>query len=344
MRNRVAALLPSLFLLFLVAPAYAQLAKWETVPYEKWGFVLQIPSGFQKQAIPNQPQDGTCDVYAARGLACVVKVTPTPDDQLAATAIEQAVQSQVKESSKLGPAKRWEQDSKQGELFKGFTAMVQLNSADAAESAIGKIVGADTAFECVSMAPLHDETSPILRIGVVGPTNRESEVIAMAKGMAAFVSRIEPAPPALPVNVPKPRKLVPELKPVPPPEPNPKPNPKPRPSPKPKLWPALKPGEIELAGVVDAVSADRKSVTMIVDTVTLPGQDPIELTPARPKKVIMRRKLSWLAAGQRIRVLGRNTGIGKPMTADAVEQLPGSRPISALALTEPSLSTSKPQP
>lgn len=303
--------------------ARAQIAKWETVSYEKWGFVLQIPSGFQKQALPNQPPDGVCDVYAARGLACVVKVTPTPDDQLAATAIEQAVQSQVKEFSKLGPAKRWEQDSKQGELFKGFTAMVQLNSADAAESAVGKIVGADTAFECVSMAPLGDETSPILRVGVVGPRNRESAVIAMAKGIVAFVSRIESGPPATPVKVPQPKKLVPELKEVSPP--------------KPKPWPALKKGEIELAGIVDAISADRKSLNMIAETVKLPGQDPIELTPTRPKKVMLRQELSWLAVGQRIRILGKHTGVGKPITADAVEQLPGSRPASALALTGPSL-------
>ena len=335
MRTRLPVLILVVCPILLATCARAQIAKWETVGYEKWGFVLQIPSGFQKQALPNQPPDWTYDVYAARGLACVVKVTPTPGDQLAATAIEQAVQSQVKESSKLGPAKRWEQESKQGDLFKGFTAMVQLNSEDAAESAISKIVGADAAFECVSMAPLGDEISPILSVGVVGPKNRESEVIAMAKGIAAFVSEIESWPPALPVNVPKPRKLFPEIKPVSPPKPNPKP------------WPALKKGDIELAGVVDAISADRKSVTMIVETVKLPGQDPIELTPARPKKVMLRQKLSWIAAGQRIRILGKNTGIGKPMTADAVEQLPGSRPTNTPAFTRPSppaLPSPNPQP
>lgn len=310
MRTRSSALI--LVLCSILAPtcARAQLAKWETVSYEKWGFALQIPSGSQKQALPDQPRDTTYDIYAAGGLACIVKVAPTPDDQLASTAIERAIQAEVKESSKLGPARRWEQSSKQGDLFKGFMVVTQLNNVSAADSTISKIVGENTAFECVSMAPLGDETSPILRVGVIGPKSRQAEVIATAKGVAAFVSKIGSEPAVPPADVPTPRKLIPEPKPATAPQPKPKP------------WPAPRKGEIELTGIVDAVSSDRRIMNVVVDTVKLPGQDPITLTPARPKKVLLRQKPGWLIAGQRVRILGKNTGVGKPMTADSLEKSP----------------------
>jgi hypothetical protein len=344
MRTRLFTLTLVLCSIVAATCARAAVGKWEPVSYDKWGFTLQLPAGAQKQAVSDQPQQGFYDVYSVGQVVCVVAVTPGQENLPASTVIEQVLQGEVKKAAKLGPAKRWEQDSKKGDLFKGLTGLVQLKGADYMPAVVGKIVAGDTGFECISMATLGDETSPILNIGVIGPKNHESEVTAMAKSMAALVSRTQAGPPPPPVVVSPPKKVVPEVKPVPsvnvqeptklvvepkptpPPKPNPRPNPIPKPAPRPipkpspKPWPVLKQGQIELAGVVDAISADRRSVTVIVDTVTMPGQNPIDLSPARSKKVMLRQKLSWLAPGQRIRLLGKNTGIGKPMTADSLEK------------------------
>ena len=323
MRNRVAAVVLSLFSLLLAVCACAQNAKWQRAVYDKWGFTVQLPAGAQKQAISDQPQQGFYDVYSVGGMACVVAVTPGQDNLPGSTVIEQVLQGEVKKVAKLGLARRWEQDSKQGDLFKGLIGSVQIKGSSDLPSVVGRIVAADTGFECISMATLGDEASPILSIGIIGPKSREAEIIAISKSMVAFVTRTESAPSPPPVvDVPKPRKLVPELKPVAPPKPVAKPDPKPDPKPTPKPWPTLKQGEIELTGVVDAISPDHRSVTVIVDSIKLPGQDPIELSPAHTKKVLLRQKLSWLAAGQRIRLLGKNTGVGKPMTADSLEKCP----------------------
>lgn len=298
--------------------AVAQVGKWDAVRYEKWGFSLQIPSGSTKQAV-NQSEGEACDIYSAGGIACVVKVILTPDNQLASTMIEQAIQTEVKAASSPGPAKRWEQTSKQGDLYKGFTAPIDLAGDDPLLQAAAKIVAEPTAFQSVAMAPLGDDTSAVLRITVIGPMSRQRDVVATAKGITAFVTRTIAAKAPL-VSTSGPKRVILQ------PKPTPKPEPKPKPEPTAKPQRALKKGEIELAGIVGYIAADRKSMVLAADSVRMPGGEPTALDPSRPKKVTLRKKLDWLTAGQRVRITGKNTGIGKPMTADTVERVTDTRP------------------
>lgn len=320
----------TLALIFIASHAFAQVAKWDTVRYEKWGFALQVPTGSAKQAVGGQIESETCDVYNIGGLACIVKVSPTSDTELASTVIEKAIQAEVKSASALGPAKRWEQNSKQGDLFKGFTAPVQIKPDSDLQAAVGKIISESEAYESISMAPLGDDTSPILRITVIGPKNRQKEIATTAKGVVAFMTRTMSASPE--PTAPTPRKLVVEPRPAPKPKPAPvvttpkkliiEPKTALKPTLAPKPWPALKKGDIELSGAVNSISADGKTMMLCADSVKMPGQTPITLIPARPKKVMLRKKVDWLAAGQCVRIIGKNTGIGKPMTAGAVEKMP----------------------
>lgn len=312
MRIRLSTLILVLCSILPATSARAQISKWDTVRYEKWGIALQVPSGSAKQAIEGQPEGDVCDVYAIGGLACVVRVTPTPATQLSSTVIEQTIQTEMKEASSLGPAKRWEQVSRQGNLFKGFTASVQIKAGDPLQTALGKIVGEQKAFQSTSMAALGDDASPILRIEVIGPKSRQAEVITTAKGIAAFAARLvagtpSPAPPT-------PKK----------PSPGPKPTPKPEPAPVPKPWPSLKEGEIEIVGMVNSISADRRSLVLSADTIKMPGQEAISLTPKRAKKVLLRDKLSALVKGAHIHLIGKNEGVGRPIAADAIEATPST--------------------
>lgn len=308
MRTRLNTPILLLCLLALAGDTYAQGAKWDTFRYEKWGFALQLPAGASKQELPSPPESGACDVYSiGGGLACVIQITTTPDDALASTVIEQAIQSETKpHPTKPGPTKRWEQTSKQGELFKGFAGQVQLKTDDAVQAAVSKIIGGERGTESTSLAPLGDESAPVLRVAVFGPANRESDIATAAKGIAALVSRSQTKPP------------VPLLRPTP--------APRPRPRPAPKPWPMLKKGEIELSGTVETISNDRKTVILTVDTVKMPGQEPIALSPARSKKVLLRSKLEWLAEGLYVHLIGKDTGVGKPIPADAMEQAPVPAP------------------
>lgn len=288
--------------LVLAASALAQASRWDTISYEKWGFTIQLPSGSVKHAIDSAPANGVCDVFESKGLVCVVKVSPASDDLPTSTAIEQSIQAEVKLSSKLGSVKRWEQESKQGELFKGFSGGAQLSAEDPVQAAIGKILGDASVVECAAMAPVGDDNSPILCVSVFGPSTRQMEVITTAKGIAAFVSRGAGAAKA---KAPQPKQRVAAAKPAP--------------KPVIKSWPALKKGQIELAGVVESVDPKGKSLIVMVDLVTVIGTDPIALSPARSKTVLLRNKLVGVSVGQRVRLIGKNTGVGKPITADAVE-------------------------
>lgn len=299
-----------------VAALAAQDAKWKSIPFRQWGFSLKVPANAAWRPLGNRPASGACDVYAAGGLAYVVQVTPASSDALASTAIEQAIQAEVKNASTLGSAARWETTSKKGDLFKGFTGQLQLNKSDAAQSVVIKTIGAERAVQSVAMAPLGDETAPVLRIAVVGTPNRENEVVAMAKEIAALVTTGGGSQPLIVAPRPSPK-----------PEPvAPMPVPMPSPMPAAKPWPALKSGQIELVGTVDSVSKDGKIVMMTIDTVKVIGQDPITLSPTRPKKVLLKSKMGWLMRGQYVHLIGKNSGEGKPIQADAMEQMPASAP------------------
>lgn len=318
MMKRSAALNIVLCLSLLAGCVCAQqpVPKWDTISYAKWGFSLQLPAGAEKREIPDPPAETARDLYLVDGMACVVQVVPTPGEVLASTAIEQVIQSELKVSSKIGPARRWEQPSKQGDLFKGFSGSVELPAQDAVCAAAAQAIGGAKAVQCIAMAPLGDDSAPVLRISVYGPIDREKDVANTCKGVAAFVARgktVPATPPVKPTVTPSAKP-----KPVPIPRPVPKPNPKPKPAPKP--WPMLKAGLIELQGVVDSISADGKIVMMRVETVKVVNQPPVTLAPARSKKVLLKARLDWLKQGLVIRLIGKNSGEGKPIPADAVQE------------------------
>lgn len=288
-----------LCLLWSKAGIGADMGRWDTVSYQDWGLTVQIPAGAVKHPVPNQPTDGFYDVYSTNGCACVIAVTPVRNLPTP-TAIEKLIQEELAKSSGLGASRRWEQDSRQGELFKGLAGPVQLKGVDFLPEAIGRIVAEDTAFQCISMAALGDDSSPVLRVGVFGPRHRENDITLIARGMAAFVKKSGPAGKTADT---------------------------PAEAPESASWPTLKPGQIELEGVVAMVTPDRKSLALIVEVITMPGLNPIALNPARRKLVLLRQKMDWPAVGQRIRLLGANTGVGKPMTADLLEKLPDDPPL-----------------
>ena len=290
------------------ALANAETGQWKIIRVPQWGFLYQLPVMAVRQHLSTKPS-GTCDMYISGGLACVMQVNPTSSDALASTAIEQTIQADLKLASKIGPASRWESTSKNGDLFKGYTGPVVLNKSDATQAAVIQAIGASKAVQSVAMAPLGDESAPMLKIVVIGTPDKEKEVVGLAKDIASLV--------------------VVDKKPVSEgPAPAPKPAPTPAATPKPavkaavKPWPALKAGEIELMGVVDSVSKDGKTVMMTIYTVKVMNQEPVELQPSRAKKVLIERKQGWIAPGTFVRIVGPNSGEGKPIKAKRIEESP----------------------
>lgn len=306
MKTRLISLIAALSLL-IASVAFAQEIKWKIIPSPQWGFSIQLPPDASRQRLMGRPASGTCEVYASGGFACIVQVTPTASDALASTAIEQAIQSEIKEATTMGPTARWEATSKEGDLFKGYTGQVRLAKTDPAQSAVIKAIGTERGVQSVALAPLGDETAPVLRIAIVGKPDKEPEVAAMAKTVSSMVAKES-----------KPAVIAPDEKPGQPSLPTPKLSAKP--------WPQLRTGDIELEGRITSVSSDGKTVMMMVDTIILPGQGPIALSPKRTKKVLLRDKMGALIKGAQIRLVGRNEGVGKPITADAIELAPNPPP------------------
>jgi hypothetical protein len=83
----------------------------------------------------------------------------------------------------------------------------------------------------------------------------------------------------------------------------------------------LKNGDIELTGLVESIEQSTKSLTMIVDTIRMPATKPIQLDPPRRKVVYYDALPPGLEPDKGILVVGKNTGVGKPMKADIVEPL-----------------------
>ena len=60
---------------------------------------------------------------------------------------------------------------------------------------------------------------------------------------------------------------------------------------------------------------------MAVDQITLPKAQPIKLEPARSKTIFVKAIPPGLQVGTRIMVVGKNTGVGTPMSADVLKVL-----------------------
>ena len=192
-------LLPVLVFIFVIigsacfgAPAPVHIASMKAVTFDKWGFQVEVPQLAERYSVPGQAETQLSELFVFDGLVYFVKVTGTASDALTATAIEQRIQSLLKSSSAQTRPQRWELDLGQGVLFKGLSHTVQPSKDFPAEARyISRVVKGGTAFESVSMAPIGDDFSPIISVGVIGPSQRSSEIETRAKYAAHNVRKID---------------------------------------------------------------------------------------------------------------------------------------------------------
>lgn len=332
------------FFACITAACGTVLPKAGSVEYKNWGFKVDIPLNSEKISLADGTDD-LYDVYSYKGLSYVVKIIKTPSNALASTAIEQQIQADCKKTG----AKRWETETRKGELYKGLEGVCSLDNDILAKAPkLKAAISNGTVFQAISMAPLKDESSPILYVGVIGPRSRATDIRNIAKFMPETVSTniIEksvppvvaqpkapqpPAPgkaivttvqkpamvtvkPATPVKTPKVTVTPASKKPA-----NQPSFEKPAVVATPHKRPAIKAGYIQLEGEITSIWSNNKGLVCSVDTVTMPSKTEIELSPKRSKTVMLDKCPMWIKQGIRVLVIGKNNGIGKPIHADIIE-------------------------
>lgn len=322
-------------------PKPPQVVDAEEISYEKWGFRVSVPKGAKKYVIADEPDAELSEMYVSDGLGYIVRVTRVSENALPATAVEQAIQADMQAGAALGPTKRWEIYSMKRQLFKGLNRTIKFDEPALSKAPfLRELVGGDTGFRSLGMAPLRDDPNAIVSVGVLGPPGRAEDIENYAKFAVFNVARTarRPGSPGQngtsAVRPPRPDggRVRPGAKPLAPDgEVRPAPVEMPTPA-KPRIRPGLKKGDIELVGPVDKMEPARKRLTMIVDQITLPGGDPIKLDPPRSKTVLLRRMPKEVSVGTRIVVIGRNDGVGTPIRADFLDVAP---PLLPPALPPP---------
>jgi len=320
-------------------PVKAPPGAMQSIRYAELGFQVQVPRAAAKQSIPASGDVRLSELHISGDLVYIVKVNRTPPDTLASTAIEQSIQAMTKAAE--GASARWEIDSKQGNLFKGLSKAMKPDELGEAEAEQVKRALRDRdLFGSLCMAPLDDESSPILTVGVIGPAGRQAEIENTAKFLAYNVKRVEKvagpdtppepiAPPAAPTDRPGPRVRPVKTPPAPPGQSEPGEPPVVKPPQVHKPAPVkhdLKKGEIELLGTVESVDEKRGEIVMMVSEITMPRLKPIPLDPHRRKIVLYKTLLPGIEPGARIRVIGKNTGVGRPVSADVLELVEAAQP------------------
>ncbi|MGC8863717.1 MAG: hypothetical protein ACP5R5_13210 [Armatimonadota bacterium] len=233
------------------------------------------------------------DLFRYADLIYSVRLIRIPPETLTATAIEQAIQARAAEAKALGGARRWELESRQGDLFKGLSGPLPRDEASPDAPVLRKAIGSREAYRCFGMAPVGDRFSPIVCLSVTGPRSRSSEIDDLAR---FFVFRFSRTPADAAERAQPPPAAAAPSEPA-----------------------KLKKGDIELLGWVEFIDAGRKTLSMMVDQVRLPHTDYIELRPARRKIVFYENPLpNTVKANSRISVIGFNTGVGKPIRADLI--------------------------
>lgn len=286
-----------LFLITGVASAATQQPKTRPVVYEQFGFTVYVPQVAVRETIPVDKPDLLCDTFRYGDLVYLVRVTEVPSDMLTATAIEKRIQMLTSSGGDMVGARRWELEM--GEmLFKGLAGRFTLDMSLPEAPVIKRALGAKDAHYCFAMAPLGDRFSPIVELGVVGPASRSSEIDDLARFFVYKFSKgaIRDSTPAA-ENRAK------------------------RGSPKPTVSSGgLKKGDIELVGRVEHIDRSAKSLIMIVERIRMPQTGYIVLDPPRRKVVYFKEPLpEQVKVDATVRVVGFNTGVGKPMTADVIE-------------------------
>ncbi len=321
-------LLPVLVFTFFIASsiclgasAPVHIAGMKTMAFDKWGFEVEMPKLAERYSMPEQAQAQLSELFVFDGLVYFVRVTPTAADALTPTAIEQRIQSLIKSSPARTRPERWELDAGQGVLFKGLSHTVQLSKDFPTEERyISRVIKGETAFESVSMAPLGDDFSPIISVGIIGPGQRGAEIETRAKYAAHTLRKIRKSAPGSKEmessSKPSADATTREIAPAPVTAPGYSPR-KPGEAPR-----SLKKGEIELVGTVESIGDEKGSLVMVVDQITMPKLKPIKLEPARSKTVFVKEIPPGIQVGTRITIIGRNTGVGNPMSADVLKAIP----------------------
>lgn len=282
----VIAALFALVMTYLSPASAASGVESASVRYDKWGFGVKIPTPFARYSDSDQPAGGLSEIFVSGSLAYLVKVIPVVPDVRTSTAIELALQAEMKSAGKKDNARRWETLSNSGgrEPFKGVIRIVRVKKADVSKSPyLRDVTRNDKCMRCVCMAPVSDDFSSIICIGVIGPENRAKDIqkaaTALALGLTRFGSRSETVT-AQRADLDK--------------------------------------GCIELFGVLKSINADGKTLIMTVDRIRMPGMDPQPLDPSRTKTIYVNSLPKTIQEGLRVSVIGINTGVGKPMNADSV--------------------------
>jgi len=283
-----------------------QLPQMKQLVFEGWGFRVEVPRQSQKQTVPANDEVELTELHVCGEFIYLIRITKVAPNTLTSTAIEQEIQAEWNFASRLGPAQRWEMTSRGGELFKGTSHAIHPDEDMPDEAAVLKtVLKGRTGFICSSSAPVGDESSPILTVGVIGPKGRDSEVANMAKYFAYGVVKLgkKPSSPTKPAP-PEPPEVTP---------------PKPPAS---KPPPQLKKGQIEVSGVIASVASNKKSLVATVDQIRLPGGKLIKLDPPRDKKVILKSLPAGTMVGAKITAIGKDEGVGTPLKAEYVEVTP----------------------
>lgn len=308
----------TLILIAIIATAagsiiHAQTPRTEDVLYTKWNFKVGMQTPYEKHALPTEDGVLVCDVYIRDKFAYIIKIIEISDDMITSTAIEQAIQTEFKAAPASAEARRWELYSRDKNLFKGLSRKMSADDVQAtwARFVKDKVKGS-AAYQSMSYAPLSDEASPMLCVGVIGPEDSAETIENEAKFLAFSVSRLPKAGPRV-ENAVGAEKSVKQ-----PPTPKPPAQTAPVKPPAPAQPLPLKKGDIELVGKVTSISANDKSLTMTVEQIRMPGQKPIKLNPSRPKTVFYTLLPDTCAVGTGITVIGPNEGVGKPITADTI--------------------------
>ena len=288
------------------AAGVTQHPRTSTVDFPAWGFSLKVPATAVKHALPSTGDVELSEVYSYGETIYWVRLTRTPPDTLTSTAIEQAIQALSATASALGRASRWELETPQAVLFKGLNGPIKPEE-DAPEAALlKKALWGREPYQSLCMAPVGDESSPMLTLAVIGLKNRAAEIESLAKFLAFGFARSKPgqAPvsPAAPTVAPRPSHT---------------PSPHPAPAAPPKKRP-LKKGDIELVGQVTRIDDSARTLEMLVDQIRMPHTGVIRLDPPRHKIVHFAQLPGGVSVGSRILVAGYNTGVGEPIKADVV--------------------------
>ncbi len=302
--NRITVLIGLLaFSGFLAATgAHAtQQPKTRHVTYERWGFWIEVPLTSVKQSLPCEKPVELWELFTFGDLVYSVKVSKTPPETLTETAIEQSIQAMSAAGSSLEGAKRWELESRGGDLFKGLAGPPARDESSADAAFLKRSLGTREAYRGLGMAAAGAESAWIVSLSVTGPRNRSAEIDDLARFFAFGFSKAGPEPPQPATTVPA----------------------EPAEKPKQAAQPAkLKKGDIELIGRVEFIDPGNKSLSMMVDRIREPHTDYIVLDPPRRKIVYSKKSLpEGIDADSRISVIGFNTGVGKPITADSVEPI-----------------------